>query len=160
MSGLRLNISKTVFVPPIGTDLQRLRTEIAELVPQWGQVGLKMCAPYLGSLLGPGKGGDAWKAFLKKFRSRVDVWRLVGVGLRTTAQAYRVYVASVLLFVAQLEDMPDEVLAEDDRALLRLAPGPGNWTCAQVLRQLCQGWRRHTSAPKRGQPVRGPRACP
>ena len=44
----------------------------------------------------------------KKYLERAKIWRKIGGGLHITLQAYRVYVMSVLTFVAQLVAPPPE----------------------------------------------------
>ncbi|CAK0813479.1 unnamed protein product, partial [Prorocentrum cordatum] len=101
-----------------------LRSAIAALVPEWGQIGIASPAKYLGSEVRPGRGTLSWGAPLKKFRDRAELWRSIGAGLYLTAVAYRVYFLSVLLFVACV--------------LLRLAPRPGNWISAPALQSLME----------------------
>ena len=136
ISGLGLNISKTVVVPLFVVDAPDLRAAIASRVPGWGQIGIEDHARYLGFEVGPGRGDLSWSAPLRKYRERVEIWRAIGAGLRLTVVAYRVYILSVLLFVAQLERVPEAALQAESRALLRLTPGPTDWMTAGPLKAL------------------------
>ena len=53
-----------------------------------------------------------------------------------TLRAYRIYVASVLLFVAQLEDLPSTFDHAEATACRRLFPGPHLWITPGVLKEL------------------------
>lgn len=136
ISGMRLNFSKTVVVPLFVVDSEALRADLATVAPAWGQMCIADHARYLGFEVGPGRGELSWSAPLRKYRERVDIWRSIGAGLRLTIAAYRVYVLSVLLFVAQLERVPNSALEAENRALLQLAPGPSGWITPDSLRLL------------------------
>ena len=43
---------------------------------------------------------------MAKYLDRAKLWGRLGLGLTLTLQARQVYVASVLLFVGQLEELP------------------------------------------------------
>ena len=60
----------------------------------------------------------------------------MGLGLFMTLRAYSVYVASVLLFVAQLEKVPSSFLAVEEAACRKLFPGPHKWMTPAVLKEL------------------------
>ena len=58
------------------------------------------------------------------------------VGLLMTLKAHKVYIASVLLFVGQLEELPPDFNHTEAAAIRRLVPGPRGWITAGVLKQL------------------------
>ena len=60
----------------------------------------------------------------------------IGIGLLLTLKAFRVYVASVLMFVGQLEELPDNFKDSEARACRKLFPGPMDWITADGLREL------------------------
>eukprot|EP00959_Pyramimonas_sp_CCMP1952_P275339 5755268-Pyramimonas_sp.AAC.1 len=64
---------------------------------------------------------------MKKFESRLLDWPWAEIGPHPALQTYNVYVLPVLLYVAQLEQPPDEVAELDARATRRVAPRPGEW---------------------------------
>ena len=60
----------------------------------------------------------------------------LGAGLLMTLKAFRVYVASVLLFIGQLEDLPTAFRHHESVACRKLFPGPTNWMTADGFREL------------------------
>ena len=136
ISGLGLSIPKTVMVPLDPYDEMEMRAVISEGAPGWGGLTIATAAKYLGVYLGPGHGELSWDAPVKKFLQRAEQWGGLGAGLLLTLKAFTVYVASVLLFVGQLEELPDSFSDIETRACRRLFPGPKDWITADGLREL------------------------
>ena len=65
ISGLYLNIGKTVIVPLFPYLLFEVRERIARTAPQWTGVAVQAHAKYLGYFLGPAKGEQSWAAPLE-----------------------------------------------------------------------------------------------
>ena len=78
----------------------------------------------------------SWDKPLAKFRLRVDHILAQGPGLYGTICAYHMLARSVLLFVGQLEDPPEQVLGAERNALLKLVPGPYEWINVEDLHNL------------------------
>ena len=127
VSGLALNIRKTSLVPLYQYDEQELRAQVAERAPEWAGVRIEAAAKYLGFFVGPGRATLSWDSPLAKYVERARTWGRLGLGLCLTMQAYRVYVWSVLLFVAQLEDLPPNFSDFELKACRALLPGPRGW---------------------------------
>ena len=87
-------------------------------------------------MVGPGRATSSWDAPLRKYIERARVWGRLGLGLFLSLQAYRVYISSVLQFVAQLEDLPPDFLVHEQRACQLLLPGPTCWMVSSCLRDL------------------------
>ena len=136
VSGLHLNLPKTVVIPLWPANFPEVRSVIANNIPAWADVSVDVCGVYLGFATGPGKGNRSWDKPLSKFTSRVKLWDWSALGLFFAAVAYRVFVASVLLFVGQLENPPPDVCIAERQALRRAAPGPGNWATPADLWSL------------------------
>ena len=66
ISGLRLNLGKTVVVPLWRQGLSEIRSRMAQEDPLWACVKYGDRAEYLGFVLGPGKGEHSWDKPLKK----------------------------------------------------------------------------------------------
>ena len=66
ISGLHLNIGKTVIVPLFPYLLFDVREQIARTAPQWIGVAVQAHATHLGYFLGPAKGEQSWAAPLGK----------------------------------------------------------------------------------------------
>ena len=60
ISGLTLNIAKTVLVPLDGEDLEVAKSVIGRAAPTWGAVRIQSHAEYLGFILGPGGTERSW----------------------------------------------------------------------------------------------------
>ena len=58
----------------------------------------------------------------------------VRIGMLLTLQAYQVYVSSVLQFVLQLEDLPENFESQERRACQALLPGPMGWMVPSCLK--------------------------
>ena len=78
ISGLSLNVSKTVLVPLGALFTEALefaiRFWISQNCPEWSQIQISSCAKYLGFILGPGAIGNksSLAAPLQKFRTRIE----------------------------------------------------------------------------------------
>ena len=136
ISGLALNVSKTVLVPLSQFEPVHIRARLAELAPLWGAVIVDSKAKYLGFYVGPGRGLLSWEAAFKKFIERARLWGTMGLGLFHTVDAYRVFVASVLMFVAQLDPLPPDFGDFETRACRTLFRGPPGWMTTGFLKGM------------------------
>ena len=127
VSNLHLNIQKTVLIQLWQSSAQTVRRRLAEKHPNWKDVEIAWQARYLGFSVGPERGHESWKKASQKFQSRVVSWASLHLGMYMNAQIYRSLCMSVLSFLGQLEEIPDEVMKLEPWALRQLAPGPGNW---------------------------------
>ena len=121
VSGLGLNIRKTVLVPMCPLEEDNVRALVHACAPGWGGLTIAEAAKYLGMYLGPGGRQLSWDAPIKKFLTRASQWGKLGVGLLMSIKAYRVYIASVLLFVGQLVPLPPDFRHTEALACRRLA---------------------------------------
>ena len=125
-SCLSLNLLKTVGIPlwPEAPSAVRARLAQSEDEPQilWDTAG-----KYLGVFIGPGKGTRSWTNPLAKYHARLREWPWSELGLHSAITIYNMYILPVLLYVAQVEVPPPEVLEAEAWAVRRLAPGPGGW---------------------------------
>ena len=64
------------------------------------------------------------------------MWGTQSLGLNYTAQVYRAFCFSTLSFQWQLENLREEVLEAERKALSSLVPGPGNWCTVDDLFRL------------------------
>ena len=144
ISGLSLNLGKTVFAPLGDTSVDNVRRQLEERFTGWGAACVRDWAEYLGFVLGPGGRSRCWQKALDKYTSRADLWAQLGLGLHYTTVAYNVYVASLLTFLLQLEVLPEDWEHTEAAALRRLVPGPAHWVLPADLRAL----RRHYGMPQ------------
>ena len=143
VSGLSLNLAKTVFLPLSDDTLDDFRLELERQLPTWGAVQIRRWAEYLGFVLGPEAGDRTWQKALAQYSKRVELWSQLGLGLHFTTVAYNVYIASLLSFLLQLEVVPVAFRALEASALRRLVPGPAQWILPADLHAL----RRHYGMP-------------
>ena len=134
ISRMELNMGKTVVVPLWQIDVAELRSQISALAPRWADMKMDSAAEYLGFPLGPSSGSRSWHQPLEKFDERAGVWGKVGCGFQLTLVAARVYLFSVLGFVAQLLPAPEMWTVHERAAIAKLFPGPRGWLSASVLR--------------------------
>jgi len=126
VSGLELNMAKSVWVSLEAIDPAIVKQRVAAAIPDWGRMVFDTSAKYLGYVLGPGREEKSWIKPLRKFHSRATAWGQSGGGLHLTAVAYAVYVMPVLQFVAQLEPPPQDWQHQETAAFRKLIPSPGN----------------------------------
>jgi hypothetical protein len=134
VSGLHLHIGKTVILPLWEFLEPEVRDQVPARAPLWGGVEITNHAKYLGVFVGPGKGERSWAGPLKKFQTRATEWGKLGLGMLLTLQAYQVYINSVLQFVAQFEDLPEEFDRHERKAVQALFPGPTGWMTPSFLK--------------------------
>jgi len=112
------------------------RARLTAAVPHWAGVFVEEHTRYLGVNLGPGRKTSSWTDPFAKFLKRASSWGALGLGLFMTLKAYSVYMATVLLFVGQLEDVPEEFDDIEDRACRKLFTGPWKWIAPEALHTL------------------------
>ncbi len=109
MSGLELNIKKTICIPLWEEGLD----EAKEILGRCSWKGMKIAhsATYLGFVQGPDKQGKSWDKPIQKFSKRCNSWKAHGAGLFFSTTAYNTFACPVLSYVAQLE-VPTVAVAE------------------------------------------------
>ena len=127
ISNLHLNISKTVCMPLWPKGLQEIPSSMNTLVPSWIGIEVNDKGTYLGFVLGPGKRSSSWDKPVKKYIDRVSKWRNLGCGLQFAVLSYNVFCISTLLFIGQLEAIPEYMLEIERKQVARMFPGPGGW---------------------------------
>ena len=147
ISNLGLNIKKTVCIPLWINGMHEVRSKTPLCMPAWSDIAVEDKGVYLGFVLGPGKGSSSWDKPLCKFRDRVHRWKQIGGGMQYAALAYNVFALSTLLYVAQLEQVPEFVLKEERKLVVSMFPGPGNWITAEDLWTLKEAFG-FTKAPQ------------
>ena len=78
-------------------------------------------------MIGPGVSDGGWTKPLQKYSLRVQQWEHAACGMHWNSIYYNTYVVTTLEFLAQLEEITDEVVEAEAKAMRRLASGPGNW---------------------------------
>ncbi|CAK0886297.1 unnamed protein product [Prorocentrum cordatum] len=136
MFRLGLDAPKTALVPLDPFNELDFRRELATTVPQWGSLGVAGYAKYLGFYLGPDRGRRTWGAPVAKYAARARIWKHIGAGAFLAARAYDIFVASVLLLVAQLDAVPLEFAAAEQSAFRALFPGPRGWMTTECLKNI------------------------
>ena len=133
MSGMQINLPKTVGIPLWDAPLEEASAVIAAAAPAWAALPLKRSGTYLGCVVGPDKTETLWSSASKRFRERVEGWPWSSMGLHFATVAYNVYALPVLAFTAQTAQPTQSVLELEGWALRRAAPGPGAWATSQDL---------------------------
>ena len=140
ISGLQLNLPKTIVVPLGDASPLAVQNWLRLHGDAWQEVACESWSTYLGMATGPGKGAHSWTKALKSLSERCALWPWSSLGLQFSARAYNVFVFSVLSFVAQLEEPPPEAFESERRALARAAPGPHRWCALADLWNLDSGF--------------------
>ena len=117
MSGLALNLRKTVIIPLCTADPASWGERFLLSFPQWSGVQFASYGIYLGYAIGPAKGAFSWEKAEGKLLERARLWHETKSGLHIAARAYNTYGASTAAYVGQLEDPPTSTLAVERRAL-------------------------------------------
>ncbi|CAE8623176.1 unnamed protein product [Polarella glacialis] len=144
ISALSLNIKKTVFIPLRRQSCNKnVQALIREICPAWRDMHVSSSGKYFGFIIGPGAKLSSWDKPLNKYALRAELWSSFKLGLTLNAVAHRVFIASVLSYVMQLEADPADLQIKFEFALRRLAPGPGNWIALADLTHLCSCFHFH-----------------
>jgi hypothetical protein len=127
MSGLELNIPKTVCIPLWPEGIDEIKADPAHVASDWAALRIDDKGKYLGFSSGPGKGDSSWDQPLAKYTKRVHRWRGIGAGMQFATAAYNSLALSTLLFIAQLENPPEEVFAGERCGIRSTLRGPGKY---------------------------------
>ena len=133
ISGLELNLRKSVIVPLWPTQKMQVTELLGGLGFSWSAMRIAFASEYLGFILGPEAGTASWTKPLQKFVDRAREWGKTGAGLQVSLTAMNVYAYSVLQFVAQLMPPPSTWKNAERDALRSICPGPRGWISASVL---------------------------
>ena len=134
MSGLDLNIKKTICIPLWEEGV----TDVTSMLRNgaWKDLTVATHGTYLGFVQGPGKEGKSWSKPITKYLQRCTNWKSINQGLFFAGTAHNTFAASVLSFVAQLEVPTAEVIRAEHEGLHRMTPGPGMWVQPEDLHFL------------------------
>ena len=127
ISGLELNIPKTVVIPLWNESLETIKGSVLHICPNWGNAKIQRFGKHLGFWLGPEGRGKNWKDPFDKYKLRLASWSQLTAGMFYAITAHRAFCASVLCFVAQLEQPSQDTIQAYNRTLSKVAKGPGNW---------------------------------
>ena len=145
ISGLRLNVSKSIIIPHNGKGESANRRALGAYAEKWSHMQIAYKAKYLGFILGPKKGESSWKKPVEKLRKRIELWQDMPAGLFWNCRIYNTFLFPVLLFIAQLEPPPQFAIAAADEVMLNMAKGPGNWCCKEDLWSLNENFGQSCS---------------
>ena len=140
MSGLELNIKKTVIVPLWEEGDSDIRHSLEGRNSGWGNVNVKHSGTYLGFAVGPGRGETAWEKPVRKFQKRCISWGNLGLGLSFGTLAYNTFAASTLAFIAQLHKPNAAVIKAESKGIPKFMPGPYQWCMAEDAFYLKESW--------------------
>ena len=125
ISGLHLNLPKTVLVPLWPTTPDALRRTLRDDHPFLASIAIAFAAKYLGVWVGPEGAPQAWQEGVAKYRARPRRWAAGFWGMTLMTRIYNTYVFSVLSFVAQFYPPTEDVLETEREAIALCLPGPG-----------------------------------
>ena len=131
MSGLELNIGKTICIPLWESGVQDVQQTLRSSSRAWCNLTVMNHGTYLGFVEGPGKCHKGWDKPLKKYIHRCNNWSMIGGGLQYSTIAYNTFAASTLAFVFQLEHPPSAAIATEEKGIQTMLPGPGAWCSNQ-----------------------------
>ena len=127
MSGLELNIPKTVVIPLFKDGVSIVQQHMANNPSSWNNIKIAGEGTYLGFKMGPERNTSVWKAPLAKFARRIEQWRHIHSGTYFATLAYKIFIASTLFFIAQLDDPPEYAIKEEEHGIKALFGGPGGY---------------------------------
>ena len=134
LSGLKLHHGKSVIVPLFKTLIDEFRENVHSCAPSWADFSIQFRAKYLGFYLGPDRADVSWEKPFKKFLERAKVWGCIGGGMLISIVAFRTFIAPVLSFVGQLDNLPHSWEQLERRACRVLFRGPTGWITPGCLR--------------------------
>ena len=121
---------------------------------QWSTVQIQSCPKHLDLLVGPGRVNKIWSKAISKWQQRTKDWRGTGVGLQYSAMVYNLFCVSVLFFLAQLLEIPEEIIDREGKIMLMIASGPKTWAIETDLWRMgnqCSVGRSFHCVRARGQ---------
>jgi len=124
MSGLDLNIKKTLCIPLWEDGVKDITRTLRESNRDWQDLCVTDHGTYLGFVQGPARCNKSWEKPLRKYRDRCYSWGGVGAGLQFSTVAYNTFAFSTLSYISQLEVPPVEAAAAEQRGLRAMLPGP------------------------------------
>ncbi|CAK0894134.1 unnamed protein product, partial [Prorocentrum cordatum] len=136
LSGLRLNLGKTVRLPLRLGDPDGVRLEVASRAPSWGGLRFARKAKYLGFLVGPARGEQGWDAASAEYLQRARERGRSGGGMFANTIGYSMYAFSTMSFLAQLGAPPLNWGQLESAALQSLYAGPNRSASAAALHCL------------------------
>jgi hypothetical protein len=144
ISGMKLNLPKTVIIPLWPQDVSAIKNKILVVAPDWAAVEVAGSSIYLGFATGPRKGDSSWQKANLKFENRICLWGSQALGLQYAAMTYNIYAVPVLAYVAQLEEPPADTYRIEECGLAKSAKGPFKWASKDDLWYLkeCYGQAR------------------
>ena len=145
MSGLELNIKKTVLIPLWETGDSDMRRFLSDSGSQWGNMSIENSGTYLGFVVGPGRGDRAWAKPVQKFLRRCHSWGNLGLGLSFGTLAYNTFAASTLAFIAQLHAPSAAVYQAEAQGIPKFLPGPHQWCTNGDAFYLKESWGQNFS---------------
>ena len=87
-------------------------------------------------MIGPGRGTSSWTSPSQKFLDRADLCGKLGLGLLHSIEAFQVFIASVMMYVAQLDPLPPDFPSLEGRACRSWLPGPKDWISTGFLKGM------------------------
>lgn len=128
MSGLTLNVKKTVIIPLSNRSLQETTGRVEKNCKEWAGAAIATEGTYLGFQIGPSSAGKSWDKPLEKFEKATKKWCNLKAGLQIATLAYNTFCLPILTYVAQLQQSTKGVIATEARCLkTMMARGPTHW---------------------------------
>ena len=145
MSGLELNIKKTVLIPLWCEGDSDIRHSFGNRGSSWSNISIRQAGTYLGFVVGPGRGETAWDKPIQKYQKRCSTWGCLGLGLSFGTLAYNTFAASTLTFIAQLHKPNTEVRLAETEGIPKFLPGPHQWCVVEDVFYLKESWGQSLS---------------
>ena len=95
ISGLDLNLLKTIFIPLSLDDPLVYRAMLARVNGTWARIPIRSVGTYLGMEDGPGGAGASWRKPLAKYLARAEQWGALGLGPHLATRAHNCYTLPV-----------------------------------------------------------------
>eukprot|EP00973_Karenia_brevis_P037390 5155574-Karenia_brevis.AAC.1 len=100
---------------------------LKEHIAIWAGFCIASSGKYLGFFIGPGSVGQSWETAMRKFNTRVQYVKDLGVGMLLSIVSYRMFAVPTTQYIAQLLPPPPSALKAARKAILKISGGPGNW---------------------------------
>ena len=136
MANLELNVPKTICMLLLMESLDQVAVQLAAACFPWSNLSMAHTGKYLGFWVGPEKERRFWKDAGHKMLQRAEAWAWRELVLYYSTVVYNSFIASISMFVAQLEPYPEEFEAVEEALLRRAATGSFNWALRHDLHHL------------------------
>ena len=139
ISGLTINVSKTVLIPARREFTEATKVEYEEALSRtaWPNLPVVGSGKYLGFHMGPAvRTSEVYKRIIGKIKDKLIHWREGALGLFDKIRIWNTFLGSLLSYTDQLSDLPEEERNTFLQIMQKFLGGPHGWLPARTACSL------------------------